>query len=85
MCLSIVEYRYHTALDIMVHDFGSSHNNSSYFYKQKIQLKADDGKSISDGNILNETEAEFVSIFDKFAFEITEEQKSLVKYYWGNF
>ena len=60
-------------------------NKPVYFYKQKIQLKADDGKSISDSNILNETEAEFVSIFDKFAFEITEEQKSLVKYYWGNF
>lgn len=56
-------------------------NKPVYFFKQKIQIDTK-AKEVSK-NLISETELLFSTVFADFSFMITEEQKEITKYYWG--
>ena len=59
-------------------------NKPVVYYIQSIKMK-DEKSQIIEENSIAHVEQVFSAAFNTYSFEITEEQKSLVKLYWGDF
>ena len=59
-------------------------NKPVYFYKQTLQLEHLATNTNNTENELQLIESEFYTAFSEFSFNISEEQKNLVRQYWGS-
>jgi hypothetical protein len=59
-------------------------NKPVYFYKQTLQLEHIATNTNNTENELQLIESEFYTAFSEFSFNISEEQKNLVRQYWGS-
>jgi hypothetical protein len=62
-------------------------NRPHYYFKQNMEQTIDPSRpsEIPEQEFRIEFEKDFVKTFGKFTYEITEEQKQFVRYYWGEF